>query len=130
MNMFTLIAIGTGTAWFYSLIATLLPGLFPGELKSTTGFPPVYFEAAAVIVTLVLLGQILELKAREKTGGAIKALLDLSPTIAHRIDASGHEEDLTLDAVEADDLLRVKPGEKSRSTESLLKAKATWMNPC
>lgn len=112
MNMFTLIALGTGTAWFYSLIACLFPGLFPGELKNMTGFPPVYFEAAAVIVTLVLLGQILELKAREKTGGAIKALLDLSPTIAHRVDASGHEEDLSLDAVEADDLLRVKPGEK------------------
>ncbi|NIK48586.1 Cu+-exporting ATPase [Variibacter gotjawalensis] len=110
LNMFTLIAIGTGVAWLYSVVATLAPGLFPPSLKSH-GAVPVYFEAAAVITVLVLLGQVLELRAREQTSGAIKALLGLAPKTARRIDGD-REEEIDLDAVVAGDLLRVRPGEK------------------
>ncbi|KTD65920.1 copper-transporting P-type ATPase [Legionella spiritensis] len=112
LNMFTLVAVGTGVAWLYSVIATLFPGIFPTALLTPEGIVPVYFEAAAVIITLVLLGQLLELKAREKTGGAIRALLNLSPMTAHRIDGSGDEEEIPLDNIVIDDLLRVRPGEK------------------
>jgi Cu+-exporting ATPase len=110
-NMWTLISIGVGTAYFYSLVATLLPGLFPHELRDHGGAVQVYFEAAAVIVALVFLGQVLELKARERTGSAIRALLDLAPKMARRIDKDGSETDVPLEAVDVGDLLRVRPGD-------------------
>ncbi|GAA0984361.1 Silver exporting P-type ATPase [Nocardioides aquaticus] len=111
LNMFTLIAMGTGVAWLFSIVATLAPGLFP-EAFRMDGVVAVYFEAAAVITTLVLLGQVLELRAREQTSGAIKALLDLSPTTARRVGADGAEEEVGLDEVQIGDRLRVRPGEK------------------
>jgi Cu+-exporting ATPase len=111
LNMFTLIAIGTGVAWAYSVLATLAPGLFPHALRHG-GAVPVYFEAAAVITVLVLLGQVLELRAREQTSGAIRALLDLAPKSARRIRADGSDEDVALDAIGVGDRLRVRPGER------------------
>jgi P-type Cu+ transporter len=110
-NMFTLIAMGTGVAYFYSLVANILPGIFPLSFRDMNGTPPVYFEAAAAIVTLVLLGQVLELRARSRTGAAIRALLDLSPKMA-RIMRNGGEQDIPLDQVKVGDRLRVRPGEK------------------
>lgn len=112
LNMFTLIALGTGAAWLYSLVATLLPGLFPPALRREDGAVAVYFEAAAVITVLVLLGQVLELRAREKTSGAIKALLGLAPRTAVRLNAAGADETVQVDAIQVGDLLRVRPGEK------------------
>lgn len=111
LNMFTLVAMGTGVAWLFSVVATVAPGLFPDAFRMD-GAVEVYFEAAAVIVTLVLLGQVLELRAREQTSGAIKALLDLSPKTARRIRADGTDEEVTLDEVQISDRLRVRPGEK------------------
>jgi Cu+-exporting ATPase len=111
LNMFTLIAMGTGVAWVYSFAATLFPGWFPPEFRESGGAVPVYFEAAAVITVLVLLGQVLELKARARTSGAIRALLTLAPKQARRIDAHGREEDVPLAAVAVGDRLRVRPGE-------------------
>jgi Cu+-exporting ATPase len=111
LNMFTLIAMGTGVAWAYSIVATLLPGLFPAAFRTMDGAVPVYFEAAAVITVLVLLGQVLELKAREQTSGAIRALLDLAPKRAYRVRADGSDEEVGLDAVAVGDRLRVRPGE-------------------
>lgn len=111
LNMFTLIAMGTGAAWLYSIVATLVPGIFPETFRQD-GAVAVYFEAAAVITVLVLLGQVLELKAREQTGGAIRALLDLAPKTARRINENGEEEDVPLDQIKVGDLLRVRPGEK------------------
>ncbi len=110
-NMFTLIAMGTGVAFGYSLVATIAPGIFPASFRDMGGTPPVYFEAAAAIVTLVLLGQVLELRARSRTGAAIRALLDLSPKTA-RIVRDGREEDIPLDQVKPGDRLRVRPGGK------------------
>src|SRR5690554_1994212 len=110
LNMFTLIAAGTGVALLYSMVAVLLPGLFPEELLRD-GHVPVYFESAAVIVVLVLLGQVLELRAREKTGSAIRSLLQLSAKTARRIDADGNEEDVAIELITIGDLLRVRPGE-------------------
>jgi len=110
-NMFTLIAMGTGVAYLFSLIATVFPGLFPVSFRDMSGAPPVYFEAAAAIVTLVLLGQVLELRARSRTGAAIRALLNLSPKTA-RILSDGTERDIPLDQVKLGDRLRVRPGEK------------------
>ncbi|CDZ76738.1 Silver exporting P-type ATPase [Legionella massiliensis] len=112
LNMFTLIAMGTGVAWGYSIIATLLPNLFPLSFHKDMGLVPVYFEAAAVITTLVLLGQLLELRAREKTGGAIRALLSLAPETAHRLDENGQDLEVSLDKIIVGDRLRVRPGEK------------------
>jgi Cu+-exporting ATPase len=112
LNMFTLVAMGTGVAWAYSIVATLFPALFPPGFRNSQGTVAVYFEAAAVITTLVLLGQVLELKAREQTGSAILALLKLAPETAHRIDADGREEEVLLDVIQVGDLLRVRPGEK------------------
>ena len=112
LNMFTLIAMGTGVAWGYSIIATIIPGLFPTAFRSPDGTVAVYFEPAAVIVVLVLLGQVLELRARERTSGAIRALLNLMPKIARRILTDGREEDVRLDEVSVGDHLRVRPGEK------------------
>ncbi len=112
LNMFTLIAMGTGVAWSYSVIALLAPGVFPAAFRAGDGSVAVYFEAAAVITTLVLLGQVLELRAREQTSGAIKALLRLAPKTARRIAANGDEEEVSLDAIIVGDRLRVRPGEK------------------
>jgi Cu+-exporting ATPase len=112
LNMFTLIAIGTGTAYLYSVIATLVPGLFPDSFRTHSGAVAVYFEAAAVITTLVLLGQVLELRARSQTSSAIKALLGLAPKTARRLREDGSEEDVPLDHVQPGDRLRVRPGEK------------------
>jgi len=112
LNMFTLIAIGTGVAYGYSLIATFFPGIFPDVFRGVGGTVAVYFEAAAVIITLVLLGQVLELKARYKTSSAIKALLGLSPKTARIVHEDGTEEDIPLEKVVVNDLLRVRPGEK------------------
>ncbi len=112
LNMFTLIALGVGVAWAYSAAATLVPGIFPPAFRGMGGAVAVYFEAAAVIVVLVLLGQVLELRARERTGGAIRALLDLAPRQARRLAADGSEADIPLDMVHVGDRLRVRPGEK------------------
>lgn len=112
LNMFTLIAMGVGVAWLFSVVATVLPGIFPETFRSAEGAVAVYFEAAAVITVLVLLGQVLELRAREQTGGAIRALLDLAPKIARRVRADGNDEDVALEAVSVGDMLRVRPGEK------------------
>ena len=110
-NMFTLIGLGTGVAYVYSVIAVLFPGIFPASFRGEGGRVGLYFEAAAVIATLVLLGQVLELKARSRTGAAIKALLGLAPKTARRIEDGG-EKDIPLDQVAVGDLLRVRPGEK------------------
>ena len=112
LNMFTLIAIGTGAAWLYSLFATLAPDLFPTAFRQQDGSVAVYFEAAAVIIVLVLLGQVLELRAREKTSGAIRALLNLAPTTARRLDDQGNEATIPLEQVKVGDRLRVRPGDK------------------
>ncbi len=116
LNMFTLIALGTGAAWIYSMAATLVPGLFPAALRGPDGAIPVYFEAAAVITVLVLLGQVLELRAREATSGAIRALLDLAPKTARRIRPDGSEEEVNLDTIQVGDRLRVRPARRCRST--------------
>ena len=112
LNMFTLIAMGTGVAWIYSIVGTVSPGMFPLAMRGRDGAIAVYFEAAAVITVLVLLGQVLELKAREQTSGAIRALLDLSPKFARRIGQLGTDEDVSLDQVIVGDRLRVRPGER------------------
>ena len=112
LNMFTLIAMGTGAAWAYSMVAALAPGLFPPAFRSEDGRVAVYFEAAAVITVLVLLGQMLELRARERTSGAIKALLGLAPKTAWRLLANGEDEEVSLDLIGVGDRLRVRPGEK------------------
>ncbi len=111
LNMFTLIAMGTGVAWAYSVLATVLPGLFPASFRAHDGGVAVYFEAAAVITVLVLLGQVLELSAREQTSGAIRALLDLAPKRARRIKPDGTDEEVELETVLVGDRLRVRPGE-------------------
>src|SRR5271165_279770 len=113
LNMFTLIALGTGAAWSYSIVATIAPGLFPTGFRSADAGVAVYFEAAAVITVLVLLGQVLELRARERTGGAIRALLDLAPKTARRVRADSTDEEIGLDEVKVGDHLRVRPGEKA-----------------
>lgn len=112
LNMFTLIALGTGVAWIYSVVATIVPGLFPPGLRGADGAVPVYFEPAAVIVVLVLVGQVLELRARDATGGAIKALLGLAPRTALRIDHAGNDIEVAIDQIAVGDRLRVRPGEK------------------
>ena len=117
LNMFTLIALGTGTAWLYSVVATVAPGLFPPSLRGADGSMPVYFEPAAVIVVLVLVGQVLELRARDVTGGAIKALLGLAPRVALRVgtqgqDSGGGDSEVAIEAIAVGDRLRVRPGEK------------------
>src|SRR5204862_3516800 len=112
LNMFTLIALGVGVAYSYSVVAALLPGIFPPTFRAESGRVGVYFEAAAVIVTLVLLGQVLELRARSHTGAAIRALLGLAPKTARRVRADSAEEDVPLEHVHPGDRLRVRPGEK------------------
>jgi P-type Cu+ transporter len=111
-NMFTLIGLGTGAAYLESIVATAFPRIFPASFRGMDGGAPVYFEAAAVITTLVLLGQVLELRARQQTSGAIRALLNLAPQQAHLLTADGREQDVTLDQVKPGDKLRVRPGER------------------
>ena len=112
LNMFTLISLGTGVAWLYSVAATLIPSVFPTAFHSMDGAVAVYFEAAAVITVLVLLGQVLELRARDQTSGAIRALLDLTPKTARRISDDGSEDEIDLQFIKIGDRLRVRPGEK------------------
>jgi Cu+-exporting ATPase len=112
LNMFSLIAMGTGVAWLYSMVAALAPAIFPAGFRAADGSVAVYFEAAAVITVLVLLGQVLELRARETTSGAIRALLDLTPKLARRLRADGSDEEVALAEVGVGDILRIRPGEK------------------
>jgi Cu+-exporting ATPase len=125
LNMFTLIALGTGAAWLYSIVGTLAPGLFPQQLRGHDGSVAIYFEAAAVITVLVLLGQVLELRAREKTSGAIKALLDLAPKTAVRVAVDGPDETVQIEDIEVGELLRVRPGEKVPVDGELTDGKGT-----
>src|SRR3569832_359922 len=111
LNMFTLIALGTGVAWTYSVVATVFPHLFPSAFRDKGGLVPVYYEAAAVITVLVLLGQVLELRAREHASGAIRALLNLAPKTARRLSDRG-EEEVPLESIKIGDRVRVRPGEK------------------
>ena len=124
LNMFTLIAMGTGVAWVYSLVATVAPEIFPPAFRNSEGTVSVYFEAASVITVLVLLGQVLELRARETTSGAIRALLDLAPKHARRVRPGGEDEDIPLDAVQVGDVLRVRPGEKVPVDGAVLEGRA------
>jgi len=112
LNMFTLIALGTGAAWIYSVVATVVPNIFPDGFRDADGTVAIYFEAAAVIIVLVLLGQVLELRARERTGGAIRALLDLAPKMARVVSADGSEKEIPLEDVVVGNHLRVRPGDK------------------
>ncbi|MDD5180294.1 MAG: heavy metal translocating P-type ATPase [Gallionellaceae bacterium] len=112
LNMFTLIALGVGVAWIYSVVAMLLPGIFPSAMRSMMGTVPVYFEAAAVIIALVLLGQVMELRARSQTSAAIKLLLGLAPKTARIVRSDGSEQDIPMEQVQPGDVLRVRPGEK------------------
>ena len=125
LNMFTLIALGTGAAYAESLAALFAPGAFPAAFRDAHGAAPVYFEAAAVITVLVLLGQVLELRARERTSGAIRALLDLAPKTARRVRSDGADEDVGLDQVQVGDRLRVRPGEKVPVDGVLLEGRAS-----
>ena len=124
LNMFTLIAMGVGVAFVYSAAAMLAPGLFPASFRDETGAAPVYFEAAAVITVLVLLGQVLELRARENTSGAIRALLDLAPKTARRLRDGGEDEEIEVDKIQPGDRLRVRPGEKIPVDGALLEGRA------
>lgn len=125
LNMFTLIAMGTGVAWGYSIIATVIPQIFPPAFRSIDGTVAVYFEAAAVIIVLVLLGQVLELRARASTSGAIKALLDLTPKMARRVRDDGTDEEIPLEQVTMGDVLRVRPGEKVPVDGVVLEGRST-----
>jgi P-type Cu+ transporter len=125
LNMFTLIALGTGVAWIYSMVGTIAPQLFPAAFRTSDGAVAIYFEAAAVITVLVLLGQVLELRAREKTSGAIKALLDLAPKTAVRVNADGGDESVPIDAIQVGEFLRVRPGEKVPVDGELTEGKGT-----
>src|SRR5690554_3445533 len=126
LNMFTLIAIGTGVAWLYSVIASAAPGVFPDAFKQADGSVAVYFEASAVIVVLVLLGQVLELRAREKTSGAIRALLDLAPATARRLNDDGSETEVPLEQVSVGDRLRVRPGDKVPLDGAVLEGRSNF----
>ncbi|MFJ6326379.1 MULTISPECIES: heavy metal translocating P-type ATPase [unclassified Rhizobium] len=124
-NMWTLIGLGVGTAYLYSVIATLAPGLFPMSFRGHGESVPVYFEAASVIIALVFVGQVLELKARERTGSAIRALLDLAPKTARRIGTDGSETDVPVDEIQAGDRLRVRPGERVPVDGSVIEGQST-----
>lgn len=123
LNMFTLIALGVGVAWIYSLVALLAPGVFPAAFRGDGGTVAIYFEAAAVITVLVLLGQVLELRARAQTSGAIRALMDLSPRTARRVKVDGTDEEVGLDQVQVGDRLRVRPGEQVPTDGVLLEGR-------
>jgi Cu+-exporting ATPase len=123
--MWTLIGLGVGTAYLYSVVATLAPGIFPHSFRGHGDAVPVYFEAAAVIVALVFVGQVLELKARERTGSAIRALLDLAPKTARRIDGNGNETDIPVDDIQVGDRLRVRPGESIPVDGSVAEGQST-----
>lgn len=125
LNMFSLIALGTGVAWVYSIVGTVMPQVFPAAFRGPDGAVAIYFEAAAVITVLVLLGQVLELRAREKTSGAIRALLDLAPKEAVRVKADASDERVPLDSVQVGDWLRVRPGEKVPVDGELTDGKGT-----
>lgn len=125
LNMFTLIALGVSVAYIYSVVAVLAPDVFPPSFRDYSGHVAVYFEAAAVIVTLILLGQVLELKARSQTGSAIQKLLGLAPTVAHLMDSDGNEKDVPLDQVKVGDKLRVRPGEKIPVDGSVVEGKSS-----
>jgi Cu+-exporting ATPase len=125
LNMFTLIAMGAGVSWAYSVVATVAPGLFPPDFRGMDGAVAIYFEVAAAIIVLVLLGQVLELRAREQTGGAIRALLDLAPKTARRLRADGADEEVGLEAVAINDRLRVRPGEKIPVDGELTEGRST-----
>ena len=125
LNMFTLIAMGVGVSWSYSVVALVMPGLFPATLRDSHGAAPVYFEAAAVITTLVLLGQVLELGAREQTSGAIRALLNLAPKTARRVGPDGNDQEVTLDQIIVGDRLRLRPGEKVPVDGDVLEGRAS-----
>jgi len=112
LNMFSLIALGVGAAFVFSVVAILIPDTLPEAFRMANGMPPLYFEAAAVIIALVLLGQVLELRARSRTSSAIRSLLELAPKLAHRLDGQDIETDVELDQVQVGDRLRVRPGEK------------------
>jgi Cu+-exporting ATPase len=124
-NMFTLIGMGAGVAYGYSVVATVAPQIFPESLRSMSGYPDVYFEAAAAITTLVLLGQVMELRARSRTSAAIRALLDLSPRTARLLSADGSENDVPLERVKPGDRLRVRPGETIPVDGVLLEGRST-----
>jgi Cu+-exporting ATPase len=124
-NMFTLIAIGTGSAYLYSVAAVVAPGIFPATFRDTSGNLGLYFEAAAVITVLVLLGQVLELKARSQTSSAIKALLGLAPKTARRISADGSEADVALNEIQVGDRIRVRPGEKVPTDGSVIEGRSS-----
>ncbi|MCB1417407.1 MAG: HAD-IC family P-type ATPase, partial [Nitratireductor sp.] len=124
-NMWTLISIGVGTAYVYSVVAALFPGIFPHQFRGHGDLVPVYFEASAVIVALVFLGQVLELKARERTGSAIRALLNLAPKTARRIAGDGTETDVPLDEVAAGDRLRIRPGESVPVDATVLEGRSS-----
>ena len=124
-NMFTLIGLGVGVAYLYSVVATVAPGIFPAQFRGMGGTPNLYFEPAAFIVTLVLLGQVLELRARSRTSSALRALLDLSPKLARRLNSDGSETDIPLDQVQHGDRLRVRPGEKIPVDGAVLEGDST-----
>ena len=130
LNMFTLIALGVGVAYVYSLVATVFSGIFPASLRGADGQPGVYFEAAAAIVTLVLVGQVLELRARSQTGAALRALLGLAPRLARRLRDDGSEEDVPLAEVHPGDRLRVRPGRRRPLTAWCWREEAPSTNPC
>ncbi len=125
LNMFTLVAMGVGVSWSYSVAAVLAPGLFPAAVRDAEGAVPVYFEAAAMITVLVLVGQVLELRARERTGGAIRALLRLAPKTARRVGADGADADVDIEAIVVGDRLRVRPGESVPVDGAILEGRAS-----
>jgi Cu+-exporting ATPase len=128
LNIFSLIALGTGAAYLHSLVATFAPGIFPAGFRMPDGTVPVYFEAAAVITVLVLLGQVLELRARAQTGGAIRALLNLAPKTAHRLTAAGTDEEVALELIQVGDRVRIRPGDGVPVDGEVLEGRAPWMN--
>ena len=128
LNMFSLIALGVGTAYLYSVVAVLAPGFFPAGFRAAGGAVDTYFEAAAVITVLVIVGQLLELRAREQTGGAIRALLNLAPKTTHRLRADRADEEISVERVQPGDRLRVRPGEAVPVDGVVLEGAAPSMN--